>query len=94
MDIALKQLLVEILEKVEKQHVGAKEILSLQEAAAYINRSKSFLYKLTFTRKIPYYLPAGKVIYFKRLELDEWITKNRMDSKEEIENSILTNRKK
>lgn len=61
-----------------------KEILTFEEACIYLGRSKSFLYKLTSMRLIPHYVPNGKVIYFKRLELDEWILRNRRKTRNEI----------
>jgi excisionase family DNA binding protein len=50
-----------------------KEVFSLQEACIYLCISQSYMYKLTSTRKIPHYSPLGKLIYFKKAELDEWI---------------------
>jgi excisionase family DNA binding protein len=61
-----------------------KEILSLQEACVYLSISPSYMYKLTSSRKIPHYSPMGKLIYFKRIELDEWVLKKRRSSEEEI----------
>ncbi len=61
-----------------------KEILSLQEACIYLCISQSHMYKLTCSRKIPHYSPTGKLIYFKRTELDEWVLKKRRSSQEEI----------
>lgn len=61
-----------------------KEILSLQEACIYLCISQSHMYKLTSSRKIPHYSPTGKLIYFKRTELDEWVLKKRRSSQEEI----------
>ncbi|MBN2595900.1 MAG: excisionase family DNA-binding protein [Marinifilaceae bacterium] len=42
-----------------------KEILTLKETSEYPSLSKSYLYKLTSKREIPYY-KTGKKIYFKR----------------------------
>ncbi len=61
-----------------------KEILSLQEACIYLCISQSYMYKLTSSRKIPHYSPMGKLIFFKRTELDEWVFKNRRSTLEEI----------
>ena len=49
-----------------------KEILTFEEACLYLGRSASSMYKLTSGRLIPYYQPNGKLIYFKRTEVDEW----------------------
>ena len=49
-----------------------KEILNFDEAAAYLNMSKSTLYKLTSKKEIPHYKP-NRFVLFERSELDKWI---------------------
>ena len=71
-----------------------KEVLSLQEACIYLCLSQSYLYKLTSTRRIPHYSPMGKLIYFKRTELDAWLLKNKRESKENLENATVSYMKK
>ena len=61
-----------------------KEVLTSDEAAKYMGISKSYLYKLTMKREIPHYKPMGKVVYFNRVELEEWIQRNRISTEEEI----------
>jgi len=58
--------------------------LCFQEAATYLNVSKSYLYKLTCFNKIPHYKPNGKKIYFAKSDLDKWILRNRVLSIDEI----------
>lgn len=53
-----------------------KEILTLDEAAQYTGMKKSYLYKLTASKAIPHYKPNGKNCFFRRTELEEWITAN------------------
>ena len=56
-----------------------KEVLTSDEAAAYLGVSKSCLYKMTMGRKIPYYKSeGGKLCYFDRQELIEWMKSNRV----------------
>jgi excisionase family DNA binding protein len=50
--------------------------LNFVEAAKYLSLSHSSLYKLTYQKKIRFYKPSGKLLYFFKHELDEWITKN------------------
>ena len=50
--------------------------LTLEEAADYLSLSKSYLYKLTCTCKIPHWKPTGKRIYFSKSELDNWLFRN------------------
>lgn len=58
---------------------------SLDETAAYLNISPSYLYKLTSSQKIPFFKPNGKKIYFKKSDLDAWLFRNRHDTQEELE---------
>lgn len=52
-----------------------KETLNVDEAALYLGMKKSYLYKLTSSMQIPHYKSqGGKMIYFKRKDLDEWMT--------------------
>jgi len=75
-------------------YILQKEILTFEEACIYLGRSASFMYKLTSGRLIPFYVPSGKLIYFRRSELDEWILHNKRSSKEEIKKEIQTSLKK
>ncbi|WDT67936.1 helix-turn-helix transcriptional regulator [Cloacibacterium sp. TD35] len=66
--------------------LGLKPILDVDELTAYTGFEKSYIYKMTSTRKIPHYkTPGGKKIFFKREEIDEWITSNRIKAYYEIE---------
>jgi excisionase family DNA binding protein len=82
-------ILIERLEKIERllesQNLLQKEVLNLNDAALYLELSASHLYRLTSTGCIPFYKPNGKKLYFKRLELDQWLLRNRSTTKEEIE---------
>jgi excisionase family DNA binding protein len=62
------------------------ERLSLIEAAQYLGVSKSYMYKLTHTRAIPFSKFGKRVIFYTK-ELDEWIKQNalRVKTREEIE---------
>ena len=57
-----------------------KEVLTSDETAKYMGVSKSYLYKLTMHKVIPHYKPTGKVVYFNRLEVEQWLQKNRVSS--------------
>jgi len=58
----------------------AKEILSFKEAVAYMNVSQSLLYKLTSQGKITHFKPNNGKIYFKRIDLDQWMLQNEVKS--------------
>lgn len=73
-----------------------KEILSFNEAVSYLDVSKSFLYKLTSTNKISFSKPNNKLIYFQRIDLDNWMLQNRNESigvlQENLNNYLSRNR--
>lgn len=62
-----------------------KEVLTSDEAARYMGISKSYLYKLTMRKEIPHFKPMGKVCYFNRLELQQWLQRNRYETQEELD---------
>lgn len=62
-----------------------KEILTSEEAAKYLGISRSYLYKLTMERRIPHFKPMGKLCYFNRQELEQWLQTNRVATTDEIE---------
>ena len=61
-----------------------KEVLTSDEAAKYMGISKSYLYKLTMKQEIPHFKPMGKLCYFNRLELEQWLQNNRIATEKEI----------
>jgi len=61
-----------------------KVMLTTDEAAAYLGVSKSYIYRLTSRNEIPCYKPLGKMCYFDRSELEEWIRSNRAATDAEI----------
>ena len=50
--------------------------LTFKEACAYLGYAPSYLYKLTYRNVIPHYKPTGKMIFFSKNEIDEWIFKS------------------
>ena len=67
-----------------------KEVLTSDEAAKYIGISKSYLYKLTMRQQIPHFKPMGKMCYFNRLEIEEWLQSNRVSTAGEISQRATT----
>lgn len=83
----MKEELQEIIEVV-KTH--SKEVLTAQETASYMGVSMSYLYKLTMRKQIPHYKPLGKMCYFKRNEVEEWLLSNRISTDQELNNKALS----
>ena len=77
---------VEELAEQLAQRLGGmgKEVLTSDEAAAYLGMSKATLYKMTMTRQIPHYKPTGKRCYFNRAELLEWVQQGRVATADEL----------
>ncbi len=70
--------------------VSQKAVLNLSEVAEYTGLSKSYLYKLTSSCKIPHYKPNGKYIFFDRKEVEDWLLQNRIKTNDEIEAEAST----
>lgn len=47
--------------------------LNFNQAAEYLGFSHSYLYKLTSRKIIPCHRPTGKMLFFSKAELDDWI---------------------
>ena len=75
----------ERLKQLENRLLSQKAVLTFDEAAEFTGLSKSFLYKLTSTSRIPHFKPSGKNIYFDRSELENWLKSNPVKTQEEIE---------
>jgi len=56
--------------------ISKKEVLTVPELEKYMGISKSTIYKMTHERRIPHYKPTGKLIFFKRAEIDQWMLTN------------------
>lgn len=80
----------ERFKKIEIRLLSQKSVLTFDEASEYSSLSKSFLYKLTSTGKIPHFKPNGKNIFFDRAELENWLKRNPVKTQEQIEREANT----
>ena len=55
---------------------GLPELLSISQAAEYLNLAKQTLYGFTSKGEIPY-LKRGKKLYFKKSELANWLSEGK-----------------
>ena len=76
--------LQERVDKLESICFASKEVLNLEEAAAFLGVKKSTLYKMTHFSQIPYYKPAGKLIFFEKSALLNWVRNVKVKSEDEI----------
>lgn len=79
------------LEGIEKAILSQKEVLTFEEVCSYTGLSRSFLYKLTCTNKIPHSKPFGKMLYFDRQELNNWLLQNLVTSNETEPKTVESN---
>lgn len=77
MDIIL---LFERLDRLERLLTANKEVLTFEETCDYTGISRSFLYKLTASGNIPHCKPNGKLIFFEKRKLNEWLLQNERKS--------------
>ena len=77
------------------QNLGflAKEVLSFKEALALLDISASMLYKLTHKRAINFYKPNGKLIYFKKEDLTNWMLGNKQETCVDVSTQLFENLK-
>ena len=78
-------LILERLDRLEKMLAGQKEVLTFDETCDYTGISRSYLYKLTSSGKIPHSKPNGKMLFFEKHKLVEWLLRNKRKSSYEIE---------
>ena len=80
----------ERLKSIEETLYTTKDILNMKEVCQYLDISQSLLYKLTCSGEIPHFKPRGKMIFFEKKELIEWIKKGNLLSSEITKGSSKT----
>lgn len=65
--------------------LNSKAVFTLEEFVAYTGMKKSYVYKLTSTRTIRHSKPNGKVIFFAKKDVDEYLLSNPVKTLSEIE---------
>jgi len=78
------------LDRIEATVLSQKNVLNFDEACRYIGISKSDLYKRTSNREIPHFKPRGKMVFFDRVELENYLKQNPIATKEEIKAEAQT----
>ncbi|SHJ88204.1 transcriptional regulator, AlpA family [Arenibacter nanhaiticus] len=73
------------LDRIERLLMSQKRVLNFDEVCDYTGISKSYMYKLTSQNKIPHSKPNGKVIFFDKEELDNWLLLNKQKAINQIE---------
>jgi len=55
-----------------------QEIMTVEQVAKLLSRSKNTIYMMVFQKRIPYYKPNRKSLYFRKSEIEAWAFKNRI----------------
>lgn len=87
---AIDQKIKEGFTGLQKLLIANKDVLTIDEVSAYTGLSKSYLYKLTSSNRIPFSKPFNKLVYFNRKEIEEWLLQNRVKTNDEIEMETAT----
>jgi prophage regulatory protein len=88
----MANIFLERLDRIEKLQLGQKEVLNVKELSVFTGWSVSFIYKLSMSRKIPFYKPRpdAKMLFFKRTEIESFLTAYKVKTQEEMEKEAST----
>lgn len=73
----------EKLDQLSKMLLFQKAILNFDEAVTYTGYSKSYLYRII--NKIKHSKPSGKMIFFARKDLDNFLLSNKIKTQDELD---------
>lgn len=83
------EIILHKLNRIEKHIFGLKTILNVEELSDYTGFKKSYIYKLVHENLLPYSKPNGKVLFFERKKIDDWLLQNCQKSNDEIQREAL-----
>lgn len=72
----MEKLLQEIKEILLRQQLNNREWLNSKEAAMYMGVSLNTIYQLTSQGKLSHSKPSGKLIFFKKSDLEAFLQQN------------------
>ena len=78
------------IKNIEELFLTQKNVFNFSELKSYTKLSKSYLYQLTSKGGIPSYKPNGKLLYFKREEVEDWMLSNRRATNIELDELAST----
>lgn len=74
MDKDIELIILEKLDRIEKLClIRSKEVLTAEEVAVYTGMTVRYIHQLVHADKIPHYKPRGKLLYFKKDEINDWL---------------------
>jgi excisionase family DNA binding protein len=84
-----QEAILQRLNSIEKHFNQDEKPFTLIEASKYLDISRSYLYKLTHKKLITHFKPNGKKIYFQKVDLNNWLFRNKRESESEIEQKAI-----
>lgn len=87
-------LLIKIEQHLQQLQLLQKEVLSFNEGCHFCGFRPSWMYQLTSKKKIPFYKPNGKKIFFRHSELEVWLLSNKISVKKKRTSASHTNKKR
>lgn len=91
-----QSILIEALKEVLNGDIISKinkPFMDFQETCIFLGVSASCLYKYRMNNIVPYY-KTGKKLYFKKEDLEQYITLRKVRSNDELANEIQTKTRK
>lgn len=86
----MENIILQKLNEIEKTlSLSQKDVLTFDEVCTYTGLSRSHLYKLTSTGRVPHSKPFGKMLYFDRQELNNWLLQNPIVTDQELEQQAV-----
>lgn len=78
--------LLKTLEDIKLILLSNKKVLTVKELSAFTGWSESHIYKLTMAKILPHYKMRenGKMLFFKRKEIEKYMTACKKKTQEEI----------
>lgn len=91
MEEILKSILCK-LESIEREtEAKNREMLTVNDAAKFLNVSAPTIYALCHKRRLPHYKPNNKQLFFDRDELKSWMKRNRIEAEEQTATAAILN---
>lgn len=86
----MEEVLQQLQELKQITVLGAKNVLNMDDVCMLAGFSKSHLYKLVWSKKIPYYKSeGGKMTYFDKQEIEKWLLAYRVPTEAEQEQKAI-----
>ena len=82
-------LILDRLDRLERLLIANKEVLTFEETCDFMGISRSYLYKLTSAGLIPHSKPNGKLLFFEKSKIVDWLLRNGQNYESQGEPELL-----